>query len=221
MTQKPYLNLGAGRVILPGEKPAHHVLVDDAIYTYPLYWNVDRNMQPGIDCVTDLFTYPWPFEDNSFDAALLTHLVEHIPHEIRIDRTRRITGYTDEQTAERIEVLENCQDGWYSMFAELYRVLTPDAIAHILCPYGWSNGAITDPTHTRLITEHTFTHSMSPDPNSPFEYSTGGLHFEMEGNPRFGGTGLFPLEDSAELMRALQTRINVAHEIYVKLRVVK
>ena len=224
MTQHPYLNLGAGRIILPGERPFHHALVDPAIYNYPLWHNVDRNKQSGIDECADVFTYPWPWADNSYDGALLSHLVEHIPHEVKIDR-RVIAGHSDEVRPgyDRREALLPMQDGWYAFFAELYRVLTDGAVAHILSPYGWSQGAITDPTHTRLLSEHTFTHSMAPDPNSPFEYQTGGIHFEMTQPAVFHMTEMFQhlKDDPVELTRALQTRINVAYEFYVKLRVVK
>lgn len=208
--QKPYLNLGAGRIILPMlERPAHHALVDEAIYHYPLWVNADRNDAPGIDCVVDLFTYPWPFEDNSFDGALLAHIAEHIPHETKVRE-----GHWP---------LVTLQDGWYAFFAELYRVLTPGAIAHILSPYGWSAGAITDPTHTRMLTEHTFTHSMQPEPESSFKYETGGIHFEMVEAPRFNITEMFRhlLGQEAMLEHALRTQINVVYDFCVKLKAVK
>lgn len=215
MAGKPYLNLGCGRVILPGERPAHHGLVDEAIYAYPHWHNVDRNATPGVDEVADVFAYPFPFADNSFDGALLTHLVEHIPHDIRLhDDAPLQAGYN----------LTCLQDGWYAFFAELYRVLTPGAKVHILSPYAWSAGAVTDPTHTRLITEHTFTHSMRPEPeDNPFEYATGGIHFEMAQPPMWRITPLFAhlADDTAALAHALQTQLNVAYELYVVLEVVK
>lgn len=210
--QKPYLNGGCGRIILPGEQPGHHGLVDAAVYSYPYWVNADRNMQPGVDCVTDLFQVPWPFETNSFDGALFGHFMEHVPHEIRL-----------RDDSPRAKELARMQDGWYAIWSEVHRVCTPGAIVHVLCPYGWSQGAITDPTHTRLITEHTFTHSMAPDPDSPFEYATGGLHFEVEGPPVFRISEMFAhlKDDPYEFARALSTRINVVYEIYCRLRVVK
>jgi hypothetical protein len=232
MSQKPYLNLGCGRIILPAERPAHHALVNPAIYQYPLWHNVDRNGEPGVDECVDVFKYPFPFADNSFDGALLSHLAEHIPHEIRISDhpfvLSTVNGWQD-----RISELQHLQDGWYAFFAELYRVLTPGAIVHILSPYGWSQGGITDPTHTRLLTEHTFTHSMQPDPNSPFKYATGGINFEMVGvnfgvYPMF--THLLPTErdnpqevarKQALFQEEMMTKINVINDLYVQLRVVK
>jgi hypothetical protein len=179
----------------------------------------------------DLFAYPWPWADNSYDGALLSHIAEHIPHEIRYanepvfcpgareDEVRRWMEWNGKQVALR----SLYQDGWYAFFSELYRVLTPGAIVHILSPYGWSQGAITDPTHTRLLTEHTFTNSMAPDEDSPFKYETGGIHFEMAQPEVFHVTDLFEhlKDDPVEFTRALRTRLNVAYEIYVQLRAVK
>ena len=215
--QKSYINIGAGRIILPGPKPVHHALIDDAIYSYPYWTNADRNAVPGIDRVFDAFRYPWPLDDNSFDGALLTHLIEHIPHEIRC-RENPTNG-----EAARYQRLVNAQDGWWAFFAELYRVLTPGAVVHILSPYAWSQGAVTDPSHTRYITEHSFTHSMQPDPTSPFEYATLGINFEMIESARFGISPMFQhLVDRPELLQdALMTRLNVAFEVAVKLRAVK
>lgn len=232
MTQLPYLNLGAGRIILPDAPPFHHRLVDAAIYQYPLWHNVDRNPEPGIDECVDLFAYPWPWADNSYDGALLSHLCEHIPHEVKWGGKFSHFNYPYANDTwlqaykthlEMAEQGQNYQDGWYAFFAELYRVLTDGAMVHILSPYGWSQGGITDPTHTRLLTEHTFTHSMKPDPDSPFKYATGGIHYEMDQPAAFHVTEMFQhtKDDPLEFTRALQTRINVVYDLYVKLRVVK
>lgn len=234
LTQKPYLNLGCGRIILPAPRPAHHTLVDEGIYAYPLWLNADRNAGPGVDQIVDLFRYPWPWADNAFDGALLSHLVEHVPHEIR---TAIIPPYDWDERFDwhaREQALAGMQDGWYAFFAELHRVLTPNAIAHILAPYGWSQGAITDPTHTRLITEHTFTHAMGPEPDAPFRYETGGLHFDLVEPPRFGLYPMFahlaPTEDDTPDQRArktilfqeaIMTRINVVNDLAVKIKAIK
>lgn len=220
--QKPYLNGGAGRVILPAPRPRHYGLIDD-ITTYALWVNADRNAEPGIDVVEDLFTYPWSFADNSFDGALFAHVTEHIPHEIKV-----------RDDSPRAKVLAGLQDSWYAFFAEAHRVCTAGSIIHVLSPYGWSQGAGVDPTHTRLIFEQSFTHSMQPDPNSPFKYATGGLNLELVEPARFTVTELFthllPAPNDApdvlqakqvQFFRALQTQINVAYELYVKLRVIK
>ena len=67
------LNLGCGRNILEG------------------WWNVDRVKLPGVDIVAELdrvsfvnffgdIEYHLPFEDNSVDEFLLSHVLEHITH---------------------------------------------------------------------------------------------------------------------------------------------
>jgi hypothetical protein len=215
--QNSFLNLGCGRIILPGPKPAHHALIDDAIYQFPYWINADRNAVPGVDMVFDCFRYPWPLESNSIDGALLTHIVEHCPHEIR--GVQNMTG----TEAVRYQQLAQAQDGWWAFFGELWRVLTPGAVVHILSPYAFSSGAMTDPSHCRYITEHVFTHSMQPDPNSPFEYQTLGINFQQIEPARFGISPMFQhLVERPELLQdALMTRINVAFELAVKLQAVK
>lgn len=218
MVQKPYLNLGCGRVILPAERPAHHESVDPTIYSYPLWVNADRNAGPGVDEVVDLFRYPWPWDDNSFDAALLAHLVEHIPHAINSDDPRYCA----------------MQDGWYAFLFELWRVLTPGAVAHIIAPYAFSTAAMTDPSHTRYITDAVFVHALDEHAGAPFRYETGGVHLAMIGDPVYRLTEWFAHlapkpgdpqtlreHKQRELQRALATQVNVAHEICVRLRVVK
>ncbi|MGK3946052.1 class I SAM-dependent methyltransferase, partial [Streptomyces caeruleatus] len=86
------------------------------------------------DKVFDIFQYPWPLEDNSYDGALCAHILEHIPHEIKLTGVGSIdysgkTLYSMRQT----ELLK-VQDGWYAFFSELYRVLTPGAFVHCLMP---------------------------------------------------------------------------------------
>ena len=231
--QHPYLNLGAGKIIYPGEPHWSHRLVDQAIFQYPFWHNVDRNPVAGIDQCFDLFAYPWPLKSDSYAGAFLGHLAEHIPHAVKWGGqfSHFNYPYANDQWKRayknHLELTEQgwrFQDGWYAFFAELYRVLTDGAIVHILSPYGWSQGAIIDPTHTRLLTEQTFTHSLKPDPeNTSFQYANGGVHFEMDHSPVFRLTEFFQhlKDDPQELQRALATRLNVAYEFYVKLRVVK
>ncbi len=247
-SSKPLINLGAGRIILPCERPAHHNLIDEAIYSLPCI-NVDRNQADGIDRVVDLFTYPWPFEDNEFSGALACHLLEHVPHEIKAKtpalpehlheepkrpnhkvyattgtetaRDREVEAY-HKRFSKRVKELSQMQDGWFCFFSELYRVLENGAIVHILSPYAWSEGAIVDPSHTRMLTENTFRHSMQPDPNAPFAYETGGINFELISVVHnITPSWRHLIDDRAELQRALETRVNVAYEFSVKLKVVK
>ncbi len=39
---------------------------------------LDIHPYPGVDVVWNLETFPWPMEDNSFDAAVCIHVIEHI-----------------------------------------------------------------------------------------------------------------------------------------------
>lgn len=212
MSQKPMLNAGAGRVILPAPKPAHYGLIPDGVCDYALWVNADRNAQPGIDAVEDLFTLPWSFADNSFDGILFAHFLEHVPHEIRL-----------RDDSPRARALTQMQDGWFALMSEAWRVCTPGSSIHILSPYAWSHGAIVDPTHTRFLTPESFMHSMKPDPASPFAYSTGNLHLEMVDGGHFGITDRFQhLANQPELLwQAASTQINVFYEFYVRLRVIK
>ena len=229
MTQLPFLNLGCGKIALPGEQPGHHSIVESAIYQYPLWHNVDRNAQPGVDECVDVFTYPWPWADNSFDGALLSHIVEHITHETRAsDEPMVYEMHVTEQemrdyflwVARNQHLRNQFQDGWHAFFYELWRVLTPGTIAHILGPYCWTQGAMCDPTHTRYLTEQTFVHG---DDSSPFVYKTGGAKFELVKPAQFKLNELFMSErdDYEVLQRHFATRVNVVYDIYVQLRAVK
>jgi SAM-dependent methyltransferase len=79
---------------------------------------VDSMTLPGVDVVVDLRITPWPWADNSIDAAFSSHFVEHLTGEERIP-----------------------------FFNELWRVLKPGAQAEIITP-DWSHAsAYGDPTH--------------------------------------------------------------------------
>ena len=38
----------------------------------------------GVDVVHDLNSYPWPFEDESFDEIYMLNIIEHLPNTIRV-----------------------------------------------------------------------------------------------------------------------------------------
>lgn len=220
---KPWLNLGCGTTHFPSARPPGHELVDEALYRYPLWLNVDKVEGVGADRVFDLFSYPWPLEDNSFDGAVLGHIVEHIPHEITLSDLRWMypmdhgMGYTPK--AKKLAAL---QDGWYAFFSELYRVLTPGAFAHIISPYGWSDGAITDPTHTRLLTINTFHHGLSPSQYSgTFKYNIA-CNFAVDFDQlRYSPLAQAFIHDHDLLMNATMTRINMVYDFYVRLKAIK
>lgn len=219
--RKPYLNLGCGTTHFPGERPPGHEFIAESVYAYPEWLNVDKVECVGADKVFDLFAYPWPLEDNSFDGAILGHIAEHIPHEIKI-RAQSGMPLDSEETFPLIEKLEGLQDGWYAFFSELYRVLTPGAMAHIISPYAWSNGAVTDPTHTRLLTEHTFSHGLSPEQyTGTFKYNID-CNFVIERHQlRYTPMAQPFMNDPDMLATAIMTRINMVYDMYVKLKAVK
>lgn len=228
MSEKPMLNLGCGRIILPAEQPAHHGLVESDIYSYPEWVNIDKNMVQGVDKCMDLFKYPWDLPSDSFSGALLAHVCEHIPHEIRLNEPQKVVvgGLVVNDNVPNHKLSE-MQDGWFAFFSELWRVLEHGAVVHILSPYGFSNGGLIDPSHTRYLTEHSFSHSMSPNPDAPFEYDRQ-LHFrQIEETPMrpteyFAGEPYFVNgQDTPAFWRAKQIHINVVSEFYVRLVAVK
>jgi len=42
------------------------------------YLNVDSQEACAPDQVVDLETFPWPFEDNSVDEIVMSHVLEHL-----------------------------------------------------------------------------------------------------------------------------------------------
>ncbi len=231
---RPYLNLGCGREILPRERRPEYALVPEAVFHYPLWHNVDRNAAPGVDCVMDLFAYPWNLPDNSYDGALLCHFVEHIPNEIRLSNEKWFDphdvgmGYSA-----RAKQLENMQSGWFAFWSELYRVLAPGAQVYVLAPYAKSDDFLSDPTHTRPITERVLQHSMQPNLDAPFAYETGGINFAVKQitygvTPRYAA--LMPLASDppdvaaakqVQFSHALETNWNVVNNIFCQLECVK
>lgn len=218
------LNIGCGSVTLPCEQPPHHWLVPAEIYEHNDWHNVDKIMLPGVDEIVDVMQYPWPWADNSFDGALLAHIVEHILH---VPNMRMVTP----ENGTRISELRGLQDGWFVFFSELWRVLKPDSIAHIIVPHGNSDGAKADPTHTRYVMPHTFGY-LRPDPGSTFEYNIGcnfeTLPMRYSVTPMFQHLTAIPgdEEETAQrkdeaLQMAMMVNLNVAYEFYAPLRVVK
>ena len=224
---KPFLNIGCGTTHLPSAVPPGHELVNPAIYQYDKWVNVDKVEGVGADKTFDLFRYPWPLEDDSYDGALLGHIAEHIPHQISGYAPHDIYSREKaEQQVSRMHELSKLQDGWYAFFAELYRVLTPGAIVHILSPFGRSDSGINDPTHTRYLTPASFTHAMSASENGrgTFKYETG-CNFEMifaqyRPTPHFQTLReVMPAKISDQMI--IDCFSNAIYDFYVQLRCVK
>lgn len=231
---KPYLNLGCGKTHLPSAPPPGHETVDPALYGYPLWLNVDKVEGVGADETFDLFQYPWPLEDNSFDGALLAHICEHIPHEIFASTHDRgkpnaefanASGEKRQWYVKRAQYLADLQDGWSAFFSELYRVLTPNSRVHVVSPYGHSDSGIVDFTHTRYLTPASFTHSMTPDSDgATFQYNNGGINFVMEGQPFARPTPMAKLamdRTGLDFNEVAQLFNNVVYDFYITLRTVK
>ena len=101
------INLGSGSKILKG------------------YVNVDKFQYYNPDVVHDLEKFPYPFEDNSIDEILLSHVLEHI--------------------GQNPDVFNN-------IIKELYRICKNNSIVDIRVPHPRHDDFISDPTHVRPIT---------------------------------------------------------------------
>ena len=99
------------------------------------YIGIDSVATEAADIVHDLMTFPWPFEDGSIYEFECSHFVEHIPIQL--------------------------QDGSFGLIKfmeEVWRCLIPGGTIHITAPFYTSMRAWQDPTHTRGITDVTFTY---------------------------------------------------------------
>lgn len=155
------VNLGCGRIIMPTAKPGHHHMLPDELYTdRGITWdNVDQFAMPGVSHAFDLMRYPWPLEDDSYDVALATHILEHIPHGII-----------------RHGQLESLTGGWWAWWGELGRIMRPGGTLYFIAPYAGSRSATCDPTHTRYLMPATFGY-FTKNPTAPFDYH---LDYEWE-----------------------------------------
>jgi hypothetical protein len=102
------LNLGCGSQILPG------------------YCNVDKFGAP--DLVWDLECLPWPWDDNSAEEVLLSHVLEHLGQDPK---------------------------DFIAIIKELYRVCRNGALLKIIVPHPRHDTFLIDPTHVRAITAAT------------------------------------------------------------------
>lgn len=186
------LNVGAGRAQFPvtpenkkySEHLAHALANVPEAYDKDVEWvNIDRVAQPGIAEVVNVFRYPWikssdgkPFEDNSFDVVIATHMIEHIPHQIKLHHfgfgTSDIKGMSHHGvTVDKylLDLEDNDGDGWFAWFYQAWKVLKPGGLLHIVCPYAWAYSGMSDPTHTRYILPGSFSYFV-PNPDAPFDY---------------------------------------------------
>lgn len=103
----------------------------------PGWFGVDGRNLPNVDLVQNLESFPWPIPSESFDAAMASHLLEHI------------------QKANGIML---------SFFNEVHRILKPGGEFLISVPYATSPGFYRDPTHTSPINEELFSY-LDPQDN--------------------------------------------------------
>ena|SRR5712664_528206 len=82
------------------------------------FTGVDISKVPGVDVVHNLFTFPWPFKDDTVEEIWCSHFLEHVPNKLR-----------------------------FAFMDECYRILFAGGKAAFLFPYYSSMRAIQDPTH--------------------------------------------------------------------------
>lgn len=94
----------------------------------PGFVGMDRLELPGVDIVHDWNDYPWPFPNNCVNAAMASHVVEHV----------------------------NPADGnFIKWMDELWRICKVGANVSLIYPHGYSQGYLQDPTHCNACNEVT------------------------------------------------------------------
>ena len=101
------LNLGCGNKIYEG------------------YVNVDKFDFYEVDVKHDLEKFPYPFDDNSVEEIILSHVLEHIGQD---------------------------PDIFINILKELYRISKNQALIKIAVPHPRHDDFVSDPTHVRPIT---------------------------------------------------------------------
>lgn len=93
----------------------------------------------------DLTKFPWPWEDESVSEVHCSHFIEHLP----MVYVEPDGSYSHVPSASGVDLL-------IKFFNELYRILSPEGTALIICPAAQSSRAFQDPTHRRFIVGETF-----------------------------------------------------------------
>ena len=92
---------------------------------YDDYVNVDKFDLYDIDIQHDLEKFPYPFDDNSVEEIILSHVLEHIGQDPAI---------------------------FIKILKEFYRICKNQALINISVPHPRHDDFISDPTHVRPIT---------------------------------------------------------------------
>jgi hypothetical protein len=169
------LNLGCGVFPFPLDRenvpnPAHLLPLPDTVYE-PGWVNVDKHTIAGAQERIDLFRFPWvrssngsPFNTSSVDYIWAAHILEHVPHQVRT--AQDLPGAMARDYATYVQDL----DGFFVFMTECWRILKPNGLMHIRCPYATSYPALSDPTHTRYMTPGAFGYLGAGDEHRPFDY---------------------------------------------------
>jgi hypothetical protein len=91
--------------------------------------NVDAAPECAPDQLVDLEAFPWPWPDDSVEAALFHHSLEHMGADARV---------------------------FVGVMTELYRVCAPDAVVRVVAPHPRHDSFLGDPTHVRPILPQMF-----------------------------------------------------------------
>lgn len=172
MTTKRGVNLGCGTITMPrDDMPLQHNIIPPEVYfdTDTVWDNVDRHPAPGVTHLENLFAYPWALESNTYDVALVSHVAEHIPHDIVWNGRPWGTLNLDtmpqsvRDTAQALGGIvippgthPDHQGGWYAWFSELWRIMKPGGVAYVIVPHAFTNGGVAEPTHARYCLPATF-----------------------------------------------------------------
>ena len=129
----------------------------------PGFINMDYRAIPGkVDIVHDLTLFPWPIEDETFDLATCSHVVEHL-NPMPVDP--RITGIAKMLLAKKL-VSQKDLDKYLGEIApgpifmrfmdEAWRVLKVGGELLLSGPYAGSPGFYQDPSHINACNEITW-----------------------------------------------------------------
>lgn len=110
--------------------------------------NLDMVEGSGVDVVHNMTSFPWPFEDGSFDCIVSCHVFEHIPMEY--------VPWGGRPTDVFVAVMNEC-----------WRVLKPGGFMDIEVPTVGGNGAFQDPTHRRFMVPETWDYFSRGIPRIP------------------------------------------------------
>lgn len=173
----------------------------------PGWINVDSFAGCNPDEVVNLESVPWPWLDNSADAVMFNHSLEHLGRDPQV---------------------------FLGIMKELYRICQDQAVIDIRVPHPRHDNFINDPTHVRPITADML---FLFDKESCLEWARIGasntplaLHLDVDfypenvaymPDPRYAELLQSGKISGAELEVLMREKNNVVQEIQVKLRVKK